>query len=324
MIYVTKYIRAIFARPIQLHVFATSSNSDTRRKTRLYGAVSFYILSLGCALLLFNNYSILFTSQRLLSANPYVLITLLVEPVIYLALCVYFLALGIAMARSIIPIVLIPIIFFLNSKLSLNSFFSSLLIGAAFWFFYYQFTKSFYELKKPTLAKALNSSLGLFIIFISLAISLNYYADFSSRVGRLSTRLGIAASQKFGFIANDFDSESTPVSQQETLRTHAINSLVSRNTPINEKSIAQKERSILNGLDLTAASPNSNYKMLLDKAIKKQVSITVSNYHKLLLIVVPFAFFFVTDVLANVSVNVTWALLECTEFILRRKAVFKN
>ncbi|GAC1501104.1 MAG: hypothetical protein NVS1B10_05100 [Candidatus Saccharimonadales bacterium] len=281
--------------------------------------IIFYALSIGAALLLFNNYGTLFTSQKLLSSNSNLLMKVLLEPVLYLAACIYFLTLGLAYLRTIIPVLLIALLFFVGNKLSLNSFLSFLLILTAFASYYFQFYKNYSEYKRPTIAKTLNASLTVFIIFISLAISLNYYNGFSERINQLSDRLSTNVSRHFSFIENNYSSGTSKLVSHETLKQHVVRILKSSNTPVTETTITDKEKELIKGLGLPSARSNENYISLLDRATKQQIDLTIKNYRKILAIIVPFAFFFVTDVLANVSSNIAWLSLLITERLYTRK-----
>ena len=292
---------------------------DMKRTTRVELAIIFYALSIGSAFLLFNNYLLLFTSQKLLNTNSSILLTVLLEPVAYLATCIYFLTLGMAFMRTIIPVFLIGLAFLLDNKLNLNAFLSFLLILSAFLIYYFQFYKNYSEYKQPILSKTLNSSLALFIIFISLAISFNFYSGFSSRVGQLSDRLSTSISKRFGFIENNYASSASNGVAHETMRQHVIRSLTLSRLPTTQETITAGERDLIKGLGLPSARPNDNYVALLDKATKRQVDLTINNYRKILTIIVPFAFFFVTDVLSNVSSNVAWLALLVTERIFRKR-----
>lgn len=292
---------------------------DMKQTTRVELAIIFYALSIGSAFLLFNNYSLLFTSQKLLSTNSSILLTVLLEPVAYLATCIYFLTLGMAFMRTIIPVFLIGLVFLLDNKLNLNAFLSFLLILSAFLIYFFQFYKNYSEYERPVLSKTLNSSLALFIIFISLAISFNFYSGFSSRVGQLSDRLSTSISKRFGFIENNYASSASKGVARETLRQHVIRNLTLRKIPTTEEVITASEKDLIKGLGLPSARPNDNYVALLDKATKRQVDLTINNYRKILAIIVPFAFFFVTDVLSNVSSNVAWLALFVTERVFRKR-----
>ncbi len=291
------------------------------RSNRLIIAVLLYVLSIGSAFLLFDKYSTLFATQALLTSNTGVLLRTFLEPVLYLTLCLYFFTLGIVLARTILPIVLISILFASLNKLTLNSIISNIIIFAAFLIYYFQFFKNFSELKKPTIFKAFNSSLAIFIALISLAISINYYHDFTARIDRISTKLGTTISQHFADITNNYNSETSSVSRHETLRTRAIRDLKLKNIAIDEVAITRQEQELIRGLRLTTAKPTDEYRSLLDRAIKHEVATTINTYNKILMIIVPFAFFFITDVLANVSAYIAVFLLMVTEWGLRRKGL---
>lgn len=291
---------------------------NMKRTTLVELAIIFYAFSIGSAFLLFNNYAQLFTSQKLLSTNTSILLTVLFEPVVYLAACIYFLTLGMAFMRTIIPVFLIGLVYLLANKFNLNAFLSFLLILLAFIIYYFQFYKNYNEYKQPILSKTLNASLALFIIFISLAISLNFYSGFANRVGQLSNRLGVSTSKRFGFIENNYDSSASKGIAHETLRQHVIRNLTANKQPTTEDTITTNEKDLIKGLGLPSARPNDNYVALLDRATKRQVDLTINNYRKILAVVVPFAFFFVTDVLSNVASNLAWLGLFVTEHIFRK------
>jgi hypothetical protein len=290
-----------------------------KRTRRVELAIIFYVLSIGSAFLLFDNYALLFTSQKLFNTNTSILVTVLLEPVVYLSACIYFLTLGMAFMRTIVPVFLIGLIFMLDNKFNLNSFLSLLLILSAFIIYYFQFYKNYDDLKQPILSKTLNASLALFIIFISLAISLNFYSGFSNRIGQLSNSLGTSISKRFGFIENNYASSTSKGVAQETLRQHVIRNLTASKLSVTEDTITASEKELIKGLGLPSARPNDNYVALLDKATKRQIDLTINNYRKIFAIVVPFAFFFVTDVLANVSSNVAWLALFITERVFRKR-----
>lgn len=292
---------------------------DIKRRTRIELAVIFYVLGLGCAFLLFNNYAQLFTSQKLLNSNSRILFMVLLEPVVYLAACIYFLTLGMAFMRTMIPMFFVGLIFVFDNQLNLNAFFSFLLMLSAFLIYYFQFYSNYNEYKHPSLSKTLNASLAIFIIFISLAISLNFYGGFSNRVTQLSNRLSTSVSKHFGFIENNYISNTNKGIAHETLRQHVLRNLTVSKLPITDAAVINSEKDLIKGLGLVSAQPNDNYVALLDKATKRQIDLTINNYRKILTIVVPFAFFFVTDVLANVSSNVAWLALLITERIFRKQ-----
>jgi hypothetical protein len=293
--------------------------SSTRGK-RLTFAGIFYSLSLFSALLLFNNYESILTTQKLLTSNPTALLEVLLQPVAFFALTLLFLTLGIAVARTTIPLFIFPLLFLAANPFKLASLLASLLILVGFLAYYYQFLKNINDLKRPIMSQAFNSSLVVLISLLSLAITVNYYNGFSARIAHVSVRLGSSVSQRFNFIINDFDSETSKTLKNETLREHAIGYLTAHKMPLNEAAITLRQRQLVTGLGLATAKSTDDYRVLLDKAIKHQVSSTINTYHKLLSILVPFVFFFVTDVLANVSSNITWVLLLLTERGLLRKA----
>ena len=290
-----------------------------KQTLRIQMALIFYALSIGCALLLFSNYASLFTSQKLLNTNTSLLLNILFEPVAYLAGCIYFLTLGMAFMRTLLPICVIALLFLTENNLSLSAVLSCLLMLSAFTIYYFQFYGNYNEFKVPSLSKTLNSSLAIFIIFVSLAISLNYYNGFSARVSRVSDRLGTSISKRFGFIEHNYAIGTSEAVSHDTLRQHVIRRLTSDKLMVTEETILATEKNLIFGLGLASANPNDNYSGLLDRATKRQVDVTINNYRKILTIIVPFAFFFVTDVLANVSSNIAWLLLLATERVFKKR-----
>lgn len=302
-----------FAPPGEL-MFTQQSRWQFNNQQRRLIAIVCYGLCLLSAYVLFKSYADFLTPHNLLTTDIASLTKALLMPIASFAICMYTLNMGLSFARTPAPLYFLPFVFITANKQQVATYLGSLILLCAFLFYYQRFTKVFYEFKQPSLAKAFAVSFGLFIAIISLAMTISYYSSFSDQVSALRDRVSNAASKQLAAIYTD-SSQEIP---NETLYTRAIHYLKGHDQPTTPQTIAQEERNILKNLGLKTANVNDSYRMLLEQAIQRQVNTTVNNYRMLIGIIVPFAFFFVTNTLTGIACNVSWFLLAMTERITKQ------
>ncbi|GAC1391145.1 MAG: hypothetical protein NVSMB46_02580 [Candidatus Saccharimonadales bacterium] len=303
--------------------YKTSLEFQTRyslgKKDRLLLILFLYSLSLLCAYFLFRDYAELLTTAKLITTNTVIVVKALAEPILLFTVCIYSLTIAISISPSVIPIFGIMAVYLLSHTINVVSILSSILILLAFLIFYIQLINSFEDLKHPSVSKSFNASLGVFVAIISIAVTFNFYNVFTQSINRLSSRLGDTISNRFNAILSIYDDSSYQTSRNITLKTYTINYLNEHKIPVNDYNIKVREQKTLAALGLSRASETDTFGSLIHKSVTAQVVSVAKTYHKLIIIIIPFAFFFVTDILSNIATNIAYGLLLITELILKKR-----
>ena len=307
-------------RPLGMSVQVKSRWSLSRsRQIRL--AILLYALSLVLIFLFFREYALDLSTKKLLTTSSLVIAKTLILPVAYFSLSIYFLTLGMALARTIIPIYLMPIVYIASLNISTNALISSGIVLFSYLLFYFMFSISIGEFKVATLTKALTSSLSMFSLVLSFAITISLYGGFSNRADSIGNKLGNTVTDRFSFIFNINTPAEEAILKRETLQSFSIKYLQSHNTSVTQATIKAEEQSVVTGLGLKFASSSDTMANLKRKAVTTQVTSIINTYHKLIQIAVPFAFFFITQSLTSVAAIVVVGVMFFTERVLNIKKV---
>lgn len=295
----------------------TRLDFSSRRKKRI--GILFYIAALVFAYLFFLNYDYALSTRRLLTTDVWLITRTILVPILSLTVFIYCFTIAMTLARNIVPVFLIALIYVAMHPLTLLNIGSGALVLVAFLIYYFEYFIVFEEFKRPTMAKSINSSLGIFLIVLSLGLSLNSYDAFAVHAIQTVNRLGNAAAQRYSFIYDSFTFQERSLLQAETLQSYVKKRLAFEGKPITNAAVLEQEKAIVTGLGLSKAQPSDSMKSLGDLAVKKQVSVLVNNYRKLILITLPFAFFFVTQTLTSISFFITFCAMYLSEKLIRSR-----
>ncbi|GAC1387642.1 MAG: hypothetical protein NVS1B7_0230 [Candidatus Saccharimonadales bacterium] len=301
-------------------MFPTRMRWTIKRSLQIKLALLFYTLSMVAIFYFYKNYAIALSTRKLLTTDMIVMAKTLVLPVVLFSISIYFFALGMVLARTIISVYVTPLVFLLSLEFNKTSLINSSLVLLAYLVFYFQFYSMYHEFKRPSAAKALNTSLSIFLLIFSTAITLSLYDGFSQRAVSVGSKLGDVVSQRFGFIFNANTPAEQKILKNETLHTYSIKYLKAHSLPLTPAAVKDQESQVAKGLGVVSSSPNETMESLKNRAIRKQVAQIIVTYRKLILIAVPFAFFFITQSLVSISGMIATGFLFFSQIIVRAKS----
>jgi len=282
--------------------------------TKLIVTITFSLLSGISAYFFFRTYTDSILSGSLLTAQILPVILAIAFPLIIFALMICFYTFAVIISQNHYPALVIPIFFLAAEKISLTTIAAALVIFISFVLYSWLFYRNILAFKKPKIYICTNGSLGIPLALISFIITLTIYPAYNAQISKsdlvVNERLVIGLKS---YLANIYLNGNTKA-ESLNLKTYAISKLPPTQT---DSAIIQEEKLITTQLGVKAKETDTMSSILTSASINQLKSFITDNKN-LLLIVIPLAFFFITQTFSTIASYIALIIIFTVEMILKK------
>ena len=273
-----------------------------------------------CSLLFFRSFSGILLTSRLLTSDAVRLTEVIILPVLWYALAIYFLLFAFAVGGREYPIFFLPIAFLLNRPMSLVSAASAGLILASSYLIFRLFFYSLSQFSLPTVAKSLRNCMGLSMAILSLAISISFYHTYYLNSTYTKTDISTTVAVKFTTIFTTVYQQSKAISVNDTLESYSSRLLAADAAVANPVTLHAEEETVLHKLGVVG-SAHDTMASLVNKAVKTELDAIFAAFRSYLGLLIPLSFFFLIQIFSSTASNLAFILAWLTENMLRSKNI---